>query len=76
MVRSRFISSTRSIYANRRCTSRKWPQVMRAIAASASASVQSSGENVSPTSCHLWARIKRSSSSLKGRKWWTNPIQD
>jgi len=68
IVRSRLISSTRAIWLNSRCTNRKLPPVIRAIAASASASVQSSGEKVSPTSCHLWARMKRSSSSLRGRK--------
>jgi hypothetical protein len=39
IVRSRLISSTRATWLNSRCTSRKLPPVMRAIAASASASV-------------------------------------
>ena len=67
IVCSWLISRIRSTWANSRCTSRKLPPVIRAIAASASASVKSSGEKVSPSSAHLWARTKRSSSSPSGR---------
>lgn len=62
-ARSRLISGTRSICESSGCTRRKFPPVIRAIAAGAAASVPSSGENVSPP-------------SLEGRKWWRKPIRE
>src|SRR5699024_5246813 len=73
MVCSSLIFMMRSIWVNSRSTSRKLPWVTRAIAASAWASVKSSGSRVCPSLCHRRSRTKRSSTSARGRYSWAKP---
>jgi hypothetical protein len=68
------ISMMRWIWANRRWTRRKLPLVMRATAASASASVKSSADRVRLSLDQWCCRTKTSSSADRGRYSWTNPI--
>ncbi len=54
---------------------RKLPQVMRAMVAIATVSVNSSLPLVMPSVCQRWVRIAVSSSVVSGRYSWAKPMR-
>lgn len=76
MVWRPLISRMRSIWAKSLCNRRKFPTVMRTMAAIASTSVQSLGEKESPSSRHRCSSTKCSSSAEIGRYSWTKPTRE
>ena len=70
------ICRSRSISLHRRCSSRKFPSVMRIIAAATSVSAKSSGRKVQPNSAHFCVRMNCISSFESGRNGCTKPTRE